>query len=76
VGVVEVVKSHRDPLGGGLIKDPIKNKHCGHVYDRTTMREYIKSSRARRAMFYQCPYSLCENRKNMDMLDMIDYPEF
>lgn len=24
--VVEVVKSHKDPLGGGLIKDPVKSK--------------------------------------------------
>ncbi|KJH48847.1 hypothetical protein DICVIV_05037 [Dictyocaulus viviparus] len=76
VGIVEVVKSRRDPLGGGEIRDPVKNKLCGHVYDRTTLQEYIKSNRARRAMFYQCPYSLCTNKKNMDMRDMMEYPEF
>ncbi|VDO60788.1 unnamed protein product [Heligmosomoides polygyrus] len=74
--VLEVVKSHRDPLGGGLIKDPIRSKDCGHVYDRATLREYIESSKAMKKMFYQCPYSLCNNKKNMDMKDMIDCPEF
>lgn len=74
--VLEVVKSHRDPLGGGLIKDPIRSKDCGHVYDRATLREYIESSKAMKKMFYQCPYSLCTNKKNMDMKDMIDCPEF
>ncbi|WKX96870.1 hypothetical protein Q1695_012931 [Nippostrongylus brasiliensis] len=74
--VLEVVKSHRDPLGGGQIKDPVKSKHCGHVYDRTTLLEYIEGNRARKAMFYQCPYSLCTNKRNMNMNDMIDCPEF
>ncbi|KAK6019768.1 hypothetical protein OSTOST_14590, partial [Ostertagia ostertagi] len=53
--VVEVVRKLRDPLGGGQIKDPVKSKHCGHVYDRKTLQEYIDGSKARRAMFYQCP---------------------
>ncbi|KAK5965640.1 hypothetical protein GCK32_005311 [Trichostrongylus colubriformis] len=74
--VVEVVRKLRDPLGGGQIKDPVKSKHCGHVYDRKTLQEYINSNRARRAMFYQCPYSLCTNKRNMDMKDMIDCPEY
>ncbi|KAK6054501.1 hypothetical protein COOONC_07995 [Cooperia oncophora] len=74
--VVEVVRKLRDPLGGGQIKDPVKSKHCGHVYDRTTLQEYIASNKARRAMFYQCPYSLCTNKRNMNMEDMIDCPEY
>ncbi|XGW07294.1 hypothetical protein V3C99_010467 [Haemonchus contortus] len=74
--VVEVVRKLRDPLGGGQIRDPVKSKDCGHVYDRKTLLEYIRSSRARRAMFYQCPYSLCANKKNMNMDDMIDCPEY
>ncbi|PIO76240.1 hypothetical protein TELCIR_01691 [Teladorsagia circumcincta] len=74
--VVEVVRKLRDPLGGGQIKDPVKSKHCGHVYDRKTLKEYIDSNKARHAMFYQCPYSLCTNKKNMNMADMIDCPEY
>lgn len=53
-----------------------KLQDCGHVYDRATLREYIESSKAMKKMFYQCPYSLCTNKKNMDMKDMIDCPEF
>ncbi|KHJ86409.1 hypothetical protein OESDEN_13846 [Oesophagostomum dentatum] len=76
MAVVEVVRSHRDPLGGGLIKDPVKSKYCGHVYDRKTLQQYIDDNRARRNACYQCPYSLCKSKKNMDMGDMIDCPEF
>ncbi|VDK65463.1 unnamed protein product [Cylicostephanus goldi] len=76
MAVVEVVRSHRDPLGGGLIKDPVKSKDCGHVYDRTTLQQYIRENRERRNAIYQCPYSLCRNKKNMCMDDMIDCPEF
>ncbi|RCN51857.1 hypothetical protein ANCCAN_01945 [Ancylostoma caninum] len=74
--IVEVVRSHKDPLGGGLIKDPVKSKYCGHVYDRTTLQQYIDDNRARRIACYQCPYSLCRSKKNMDMRDMVDCPEF
>ncbi|KAJ1372988.1 hypothetical protein KIN20_035306 [Parelaphostrongylus tenuis] len=76
IGLVGTLKGYRDPLGGGQIKDPVKNKYCGHIYDRTTMQEYIRSNRARRAMFYQCPYSLCQNKRNMDMDDMEDCADF
>ncbi|KAK6739139.1 hypothetical protein RB195_020918 [Necator americanus] len=76
MAVVGVVRSHKDPLGGGLIKDPVKSKHCGHVYDRATLQQYISDNRARHNACYQCPYSLCPSKKNMDMKDMVDCPEF
>lgn len=43
--VLEVVKSHRDPLGGGLIKDPIRSKVGVERYLFTTLRTNVTSVR-------------------------------
>lgn len=55
-----------DPITKKLIKNPVRNKNCNHVYDKEGIEEAIKmNSRLR------CPYVGC-NVRNVNREDLIE----
>lgn len=69
---IEIVQSNAtqiDPITKLPIRMPVKNKFCGHIYDMTSISEYMRmKNRAR------CPYVGCRNivpivAKNLVTLD-------
>lgn len=48
-----------DPLTKMAIKNPCKNKKCGHIYEYNTIMGYLKSKNKVR----RCPYMGCGNVK-------------
>jgi DNA polymerase III alpha subunit (gram-positive type) len=47
----------KDPLTKKDIKNPVKNKHCGHVYDEKPILNYMKTHQNKA----KCPYAGCTN---------------
>uniref|UniRef100_A0A1I7WJ47 E3 SUMO-protein ligase NSE2 n=1 Tax=Heterorhabditis bacteriophora TaxID=37862 RepID=A0A1I7WJ47_HETBA len=74
--IMQQTYSRRDPITKKEITDPVKNKYCGHVYDRASMDAFITDNKKRRVAVYRCPNVGCGNNYNLDMGDMIDFPEF
>eukprot|EP00096_Caligus_rogercresseyi_P011909 TRINITY_DN4835_c0_g1_i1.p1 TRINITY_DN4835_c0_g1~~TRINITY_DN4835_c0_g1_i1.p1 ORF type:complete len:201 (+),score=71.77 TRINITY_DN4835_c0_g1_i1:53-655(+) len=48
-----------DPITKALIQNPVKNPHCGHVYDRDSVSSWLKSSKRDQL----CPIASCPNKK-------------
>lgn len=46
-----------DPVTKRPVAFAIKNKKCGHIYDKTSFEEYLKLTRPR------CPFMGCSNRE-------------
>jgi len=62
---VEEVISHRtnilvDPLTKKPIENAVKNKTCGHVYDKKSFLDYLGSRNPK------CPYMGCANRATLN----------
>ncbi|XP_066145636.1 E3 SUMO-protein ligase NSE2-like [Euwallacea fornicatus] len=48
-----------DPIRKGVIRKPLRNIKCKHIYDSETIYDYIRQSK-KKAM---CPYIGCKNNK-------------
>ena len=46
-GIVNEILPSVDPITKGPLKDPVRNKYCGHIYGRATITEYIKSRKTK-----------------------------
>ncbi|CAG9761977.1 unnamed protein product [Ceutorhynchus assimilis] len=46
-----------DPISKLVIKQPVRNTKCNHVYDKKSIYDYITQSKKRA----RCPYVACEN---------------
>ncbi|KAH6927606.1 hypothetical protein HPB50_006157 [Hyalomma asiaticum] len=57
----------KDPITQKDIEVPVKNKRCGHVYDKGSIDIYIKGTRHPR-----CPYLGCANKTPLNMGDLVD----
>ncbi|RUS69383.1 hypothetical protein EGW08_022856 [Elysia chlorotica] len=57
LAMTEVDVNTRCPYTGCTMEDPVRNKQCGHVYDRTGILTYIKQKNARA----KCPVGGCGN---------------
>ncbi|VDN38272.1 unnamed protein product [Gongylonema pulchrum] len=70
-----VYLSKKDPYTKRDIKDPVQNKHCKHVYDRSSVEVNIAfcSEQGKPCL---CPISSCPNKVALEMADLIPYPEF
>ena len=55
----------QDPYTKQTMKEPVKNKICGHYYDKATVMEMIAKN-----AFEKCPYSGCANRKVLAKADL------
>lgn len=55
-----------DPICKQIIKNPYKNKTCGHIYEHKSVLQYIKSMKQKA----RCPYIGCSNR-NLHMGDVV-----
>jgi hypothetical protein len=45
---IEEIISTIDPISKGQIRNPVRNKHCQHIYDRDTIKEAIRVSESKR----------------------------
>ncbi|RZC38727.1 zf-Nse domain containing protein [Asbolus verrucosus] len=55
-----------DPISKMIIKDPYKNRTCGHVYEYKFILQYIKSMKNKA----KCPYMGCGNR-NITVAELV-----
>ena len=49
--------SYADPITKRRIEDPVRNCHCGHLYDRSTIVQMVANKRGR----IRCPIPGCSN---------------
>ncbi|XP_045173179.1 E3 SUMO-protein ligase NSE2-like [Mercenaria mercenaria] len=67
VGDVQFVKEHVSvicPYTRCVMKEPVKNKICGHTFDKYAMMDYLKLSR-----YPRCPLAGCTNVKRLEASD-------
>ncbi|KAF8386982.1 hypothetical protein PRIPAC_76124 [Pristionchus pacificus] len=74
--VVSASYSKKDPITKEDITDPVRNSKCGHVYDRESVKEFIDMHKRNKQACYQCPVQGCNNKVNLALNDLIDFPEF
>ncbi|KAK3875996.1 hypothetical protein Pcinc_019167 [Petrolisthes cinctipes] len=58
-----------DPISKTMMKDPVRHKICGHVYDRSSVTSMIKTSGKKG---FRCPTMGCGYRKPLQLADMED----
>ncbi|XP_045164112.1 E3 SUMO-protein ligase NSE2-like isoform X2 [Mercenaria mercenaria] len=61
----------RCPYTGMEMVYPVRNKHCGHNYDKDGIQQYIKQ-RKKKA---KCPLGGCSNEKPIEMSDLEENKE-
>lgn len=59
-----------DPISKMVIKDPYKNRKCGHIYDYKFIVHYVKSMKSKA----RCPYMGCTNQ-NISMGELVQDSE-
>ncbi|KAK8742112.1 hypothetical protein OTU49_002122 [Cherax quadricarinatus] len=58
-----------DPISKMPMTDPVRNKHCGHVYERSTVTNMIKSTKRKK---FRCPCMGCGYREPIKLTDLED----
>ncbi|PIK61267.1 putative E3 SUMO-protein ligase NSE2-like [Apostichopus japonicus] len=58
------------PISQGEMVDPVKNKTCGHSYERKAVAELMKQRRGMR-----CPVTGCHNKNPLLQRDLVDNKE-
>lgn len=56
-----------DPISKAVIRNPYKNKKCKHVYEHSTITDYIKQLRHKA----KCPYIGCRNN-HLRVSDLVE----
>jgi SUMO ligase MMS21 Smc5/6 complex component len=56
-----------DPFTRHEVQEPLRNKHCKHVYDKEGITNYINQSRKAR-----CPVIGCNNRQVITFNDLVE----
>ncbi|XP_030750494.1 E3 SUMO-protein ligase NSE2-like [Sitophilus oryzae] len=59
-----------DPISKTVIRNPVKNKNCKHIYESDSIYQYMRQSK-RKA---RCPYVGCKNNK-LDGSDLTEDKE-
>ncbi|XP_076371101.1 E3 SUMO-protein ligase NSE2-like [Tachypleus tridentatus] len=54
--LTQTVVIPKDPISQKEVNEPVKNKFCGHTYERTTILQYIGKNK-----HVRCPYIGCSN---------------
>lgn len=58
-------KSLKCPITGTLMKDPFRNRVCGHVYEHEAIKQHIRA-----ATYKKCPVAGCNNQHiNVNQLE-------
>ncbi|XP_060522136.1 E3 SUMO-protein ligase NSE2-like [Cylas formicarius] len=62
-----------DPISKIIIKKPVRNQICKHIYDMTSILQYIRQSRNKA----KCPYIGCNNNTltNRDLINDTELEE-
>jgi len=61
-----------DPISKKIMTEPVRNKHCGHVYDRDSVVQMIAHTKRKG---FRCPAMGCAHRqpiKESDLEDAMD----
>ena len=59
------------PYTQQVMKEPVRNKVCGHNYEKVAIEEYM----SRKKGIAKCPYAGCGNRAPLKLKDMEENPE-
>ncbi|XP_023937832.2 E3 SUMO-protein ligase NSE2 [Bicyclus anynana] len=70
IAITETQETYVDAITKMLIKDPVRNTMCGHVYERSAILAHIKS-RTR----VRCPVMGCVNREPMQISHLVEDEE-
>jgi len=62
------------PYTQQVMKDPVRNKHCGHNYEKVAIMEFIARRRGK-TNNAKCPYAGCGNPIPLMMEDLVDNAE-
>jgi len=71
VALTQAEVNIRCPYTGMDMTDPVRNKHCGHVYDREGILGHIKAKKDKA----KCPVGGCGNQKPLKPDHMEEYKE-
>ncbi|XP_067144094.1 E3 SUMO-protein ligase NSE2-like [Centruroides vittatus] len=63
--IVKQSSGMKDPITQLEIKDPVKNIYCNHVYDKTSILNYMRRREKK------CPYIGCTNPHPLQQKDLI-----
>lgn len=66
---IDEVISTVDPISKGQIHNPVRNKHCNHIYDKDTITQAIHCSESKRV---RCPQVGCSNKKSVEVSDLVE----
>lgn len=71
-GEIELKETQQyiDPISKTQILDPVRNKRCNHVYERSTIEAAIKLNKRLR-----CAYMGCSNKFHVTLSDLEDDPQ-
>jgi len=58
----------KDPITKAPIRNPVRNKHCNHRYDREPIMQFIQQQKP--GQFRGCPYAGCNNKRPLKESDL------
>ncbi|XP_064092434.1 E3 SUMO-protein ligase NSE2-like [Macrobrachium nipponense] len=61
-----------DPITKTRMTEPVRNKICGHVYEKSSVLQMIRQKKRKG---FRCPAMACANRSLINPQDLIDAPD-
>ncbi|XP_066970197.1 E3 SUMO-protein ligase NSE2-like [Macrobrachium rosenbergii] len=61
-----------DPITKTRMTEPVRNRICGHVYEKSSVLQMIRQKKRKG---FRCPTMACANRSPINPQDLIDAPD-
>ncbi|XP_013779757.1 E3 SUMO-protein ligase NSE2-like [Limulus polyphemus] len=68
--LTQTVVIPKDPISQKEVSEPVKNKFCGHTYEKTTILQYIGKNK-----HVRCPYIGCSNAQVLKRDHLVENSE-
>lgn len=71
--MTETVQTSLDPWSKQAIRQPYRNRHCGHLYDFSSLEQVLgKLAASRKKRRVTCPYVGCANKTPLKWEDITE----